>query len=107
MTPGTGQGWTLLTSHGHVLVHVAANPTATVREITEALGISERRVIAVLHDLEEAGMVRSRRVGKRKHHKVIATARFRHPSLRHVPVGAITKLLRPRVLSPASLRWRG
>lgn len=101
------QRWTVLTSHGHVLVYVAANPTATVREVTEALGISERRVIAVLHDLEDAGMVRSRRVGNRKHYKVVPTARFRHPALSHVAVGGVLKLLRPRVLAVASMRWRG
>ena len=46
--------WTLLTSHGHVLFYIAAEPDATVREMTIALGISERRVIAVLHDLNQA-----------------------------------------------------
>lgn len=102
----TGPSWTVLSSHGHVLVYVAASPKATAREITGALGISQRRVITILHDLEEVGMVRSRRIGNRKAYKVVSTARFRHPALQHLAVGELVKLLRPRLVDVVSLRWR-
>lgn len=92
--------WTLFSSHGHVLLYVAAVPRATGREIADALGLSERRVITVLHDLEAAGMVRSRRTGTRKEHQLVASARFRHPMLRHVRVGEVVQRVRPRVTTP-------
>lgn len=98
--------WTLLTSHGHVLFFIAGEPDATVRQITSALGISERRVIAVLHDLEEAGMIRSTRVGVRKHYEINEDAHFRHPTLSHVRLGDVMSQLRPRSDGPPMLRWR-
>lgn len=99
--------WTLLTSHGHVLFYLGAEPDATVRQITNALGISERRVIAVLHDLEDAGMITSRRVGVRKHYEVNQDAHFRHPTLSHVRLGDVMETLCPKTEGPPMVRWRG
>jgi len=98
--------WTLLTSHGHVLFYVASDPDATVRQITDALGISERRVSTILHDLEAGGMVRSTRVGVGKHHEVNPEATFRHPTLGHVRLQDVLGKLRPRVVVTEQVRWR-
>jgi DNA-binding transcriptional ArsR family regulator len=98
--------WTLLTSHGHVLFFLAAEPDATVRQITDAIGISERRVSSILHDLEEAGMITSTRVGTRKHYEVNADAHFRHPTLSHIPLRDVLGQLKPRQTSPPTVRWR-
>ncbi|MCC7368722.1 MAG: helix-turn-helix transcriptional regulator [Chloroflexi bacterium] len=98
--------WTLLTSHGHVLFFVAAEPDATVRKITDAIGISERRVSSILHDLEEAGMIRSTRVGTRKHYEVNPDAHFRHPTLSHVMLRDVLGQIQARDTSPPTVRWR-
>ncbi|HZR99848.1 MAG TPA: helix-turn-helix domain-containing protein [Chloroflexota bacterium] len=98
--------WTLLTSHGHVLFYLAAEPDATIRQITDAIGLSERRVVAVLHDLEAAGMVRSTKVGNRKHYEVNPDAKFRHPTLSHVALRDVLGQLRVRASGPPPLRWR-
>ncbi|MFN0070420.1 MAG: winged helix-turn-helix domain-containing protein [Chloroflexota bacterium] len=98
--------FTLLTSHGHVLFYLVAEPDATIRQITAALGLSERRVIAVLHDLEAAGMVTATRVGVRKHYEINGEAHFRHPTLSHVRLSDVMDSLRPRVDGPPMLRWR-
>ena len=78
--------WTLLTSHGYVLFFVAAEPDATIRRISDILGLSERRVASILHDLESAGMLRATRAGRRKHYAINPDAKFRHPALSHVPL---------------------
>jgi hypothetical protein len=98
--------WTLLTSHGHVLFYLVSQPDATVRQITDAIGISDRRVIAILHDLEAADMVRSSRVGVRKHYEVNPEAHFRHPVLNHVRLGDVLEQLRVREPLPPPIRWR-
>ena len=38
----SGGSWTLLTGHGHVLVEIARNPTARIRDISAAADITER-----------------------------------------------------------------
>ena len=89
-------GWTLLTSHGQVLFYVAAYPDATIPTIGAALGLSERRVGAILRELRDDGMVRVRRVGRRNSYEVDGAARFRHPSLAHVELQDILQKLVPR-----------
>ena len=51
----TGSRWTLLTGHGHVLVEIARNPTARIRDIAAAAGITERTAQSIVADLEAAG----------------------------------------------------
>ena len=110
--PGSGaeessrSRWTLLTSHGHVLFYIAAEPDATVRQITDATGISERRVISVLRDLQEANMVTATKVGNRRHYDVDPEAHFRHPTLRHVRLRDVLARLRVRNMTPAPPRWK-
>jgi hypothetical protein len=36
---GSGGSWTLLTGHGHVLVEIARNPEAPIRDISGAVGL--------------------------------------------------------------------
>ncbi|MCP6768653.1 Rrf2 family transcriptional regulator, partial [Klebsiella pneumoniae] len=50
-----GSHWTFLTSHAHVLLCVAGDPAIRVRDIAEAVGITERMALRILHDLAEAG----------------------------------------------------
>jgi hypothetical protein len=50
-----GGTWTLLTGHGHVLVEIARNAQARIRDIAAAAGLAERTVQAIIADLEAAG----------------------------------------------------
>jgi DNA-binding MarR family transcriptional regulator len=84
---GQGQSkrsWTILSSHGMVLFHVAAHPETTVREVSDALGITERQVIRILKDLVAGEMLEIRREGRRNSYVVNAEAHFRHPTLSHI-----------------------
>ena len=51
----SGGTWTLLTGHGHVLVEIARNPEARIRDISPVVGLTERSVQAIVADLEAAG----------------------------------------------------
>jgi DNA-binding IclR family transcriptional regulator len=57
--------WTFLTSHASVLLEVAREPEATVREIAERAGLTERQAHRVLADLVEGGYLQRERVGRR------------------------------------------
>ncbi len=90
--------WTIFSHHGHVLFYVAANPEATIRAISDALGITERHVARILKHLQAAGMVQVERSGRRNCYTVNPAARLRHPTLAHVTLDRIVQA----VTSPPS-----
>lgn len=72
--------WTFLTNHAHVLIHLAGAPDSRIRDIAAAVGITERSVQGILHDLEEAGYVATTKVGRRNAYSIETDLRFRHPA---------------------------
>ena len=93
-SPGEPGGtWTLLTGHGHVLVEIARNPDARVRDISTAAGITERTAQAIVADLEAAGYLTRTRVGRRTRYTVNPDSLFRHPAQEGHRVGPFLALL--------------
>jgi DNA-binding MarR family transcriptional regulator len=88
--------WTFLTNHAHVLICIAADPAARVRDIAERVGITERAVARILVDLEEAGYIIRERDGRRTSYHIRASLPLRHPLERHKRVSALLDA----VLSP-------
>jgi hypothetical protein len=85
--PGERDGsWTLLTGHGHVLVEVARNPGARIRD-SAAVGLTERTVQAIVADLEAAGNLTRTRTGRRTRYTVNPDSSFRHPAQEGLRVG--------------------
>ena len=76
----SGGSWTLLTGHGHVLVEIARNPGARVRDISAVAGLTERTVQAIVADLEAAGYLTRTRTGRRTRYTVNHDSVFRHPA---------------------------
>jgi len=71
--------WTFLSNHGHILVCVARDPNIRVREIAQAVGITERAVQRILGELEAAGVILRRRNGRRTHYEIDGELPLRHP----------------------------
>jgi DNA-binding MarR family transcriptional regulator len=78
--------WTFLSNHGHVLVHLSRNPESKIREIADAVGITERRAQSILAELEEAGYVLITREGRRNKYAVNTKKKFRHPAEANRPI---------------------
>jgi predicted transcriptional regulator of viral defense system len=72
--------WTFLTHHGHVLLHVARDPDATVEEIASVVGVTTRSALKILKDLESEGYLERERRGRRNHYVVHPDRPLRHPS---------------------------
>ena len=85
--------WTLLTGHGHVLVEIARNPEARIRDISAAAGLTERTVQAIVADLEAAGYITRSRSGRRTRYTVRHESQFRHPAQEGLQVGPFLALL--------------
>jgi DNA-binding MarR family transcriptional regulator len=57
MAPAPPAEWSFLTNHGQVLVHIARDPDARLREIGDAVGITERAAHRIVSELAEAGYI--------------------------------------------------
>ena len=88
-----GGSWTLLTGHGRVLVEIAGNPEARIRDISSVVGLTERTVQAIVADLEAAGYLIRTRTGRRTHYTVNPDSQFRHSAQRGLRVGPLLTLL--------------
>ena len=84
---GSGGSWTLLTGHGHVLVEIARNPEARIRDISPVVGLTERTVQAIVADLAAAGYLTRTRVGRRTRYTVNPDSPFRHKAQEGLTVG--------------------
>lgn len=71
--------WTFLSNHGHILVCIARDPNIRVREIAQAVGITERAVQRILGELEEAEVISRRRHGRRTRYEIDGDQPLRHP----------------------------
>src|SRR6202008_3324196 len=79
-TEQSGGSWTLLTGHGHVLVEITRSPDARIRDISAAVGLTERTVQAIVADLEAAGYLTRTRTGRPTRYTVNHDSMFRHPA---------------------------
>lgn len=91
-----GRGWTFLTNHAHVLLVVRRDPHVRLREIADAVGITERAVQLILGDLEDTGYVKRTRVGRRNSYQVLGGP-LRHPLDRGRAVDDMLDALTDRV----------
>jgi len=85
--------WTFLSNHAHVLVCLARNSEARLRDIALDVGITERRVSSIVTDLEAEGVIRISRVGRRNTYSINRRARLRHPLESHQTVGDLLRAI--------------
>ena len=86
---GGGRQWTFLSNHGHVLICLARDPEARLRDVAQAVGITERAVQKIVADLETAGVLTRERTGRRNRYQLAAGRPLRHPLEAHRTVGAL------------------
>lgn len=88
--------WTFLSNHGHVLVALALDSRARLRDIAGQVGVTERAVQMIVADLVEAGVVEKRRAGRRNEYLIQREATFRHPLEAATSVGEFLDLVQSR-----------
>lgn len=92
-SPAAEAQWTFLTNHAHVLLSLAQNPEALMRDVAAAVGVTERAVQRIVAELEEAGYVRKERDGRRNRYEVKTALPLRHPIERHCQVGHLVRMV--------------
>jgi len=85
--------WGFLTSHARVLLCIAHDPGARLRDIAARLGITERSAHGIVTELAEAGYVIRQKDGRRNRYQIQAHLPLPEPTSRERTVGEILALL--------------
>jgi hypothetical protein len=64
-----------------------------MRQMSESLSLTERRIAQVVRDLAEAELLGVTRNGRRNSYSVNPNAGFRHPTLSHITLGKFVEVL--------------
>ena len=73
--------WKFLTNHAHVLLCVVHEPEIRLREIADAVGITERAAHRIIAELENDGYISRERKGRRNLYQFHPDMVKRHPDL--------------------------
>jgi hypothetical protein len=86
-------GWSFLTNYARVLLYMAHDPGARLRDIAADLGITERSAHAIIAELAEAGYVVKQKDGRRNRYQIEAHLPLPEPSTREPAIGEVLALL--------------
>lgn len=85
--------WTFFSNHAHVLVYLHEDGQARVRDVAEAVGITQRAVLKIIADLETEGLIERSREGRRNRYTLHLDAPLRHPLEAHRTVRELMELV--------------
>lgn len=91
--PATGSPWTFLTNHAHVLICIAGDPEARMRDVAARVGVTERAVQRIVAELEEGGYLVRRKEGRRNRYEVTGSRPLRHPVEKHCLTQALLEMV--------------
>jgi hypothetical protein len=98
--------WNFLTNHGRALLCIARDPETRLRDIANALDITERRAYGIVTDLTEAGYVVKTKEGRRNHYRIEAHLPLLESTGRVQAIGEVLQLLTAAESIPRTLRTR-
>ena len=93
MSPRLTPGWSFLTNHAQVLLCIAHDPGVRLRDIGEAVGITERAAHRIVVELADAGYISRRRNGRRSHYTIKSHLPLPDPLVREQKIGDLLDIL--------------
>ncbi len=98
--------WSFLTNHARALLCIAHDPGLRLRDMADALGVTERSAYAIVADLTAAGYVLKERDGRRNRYSIQHHMPLPDSTERQRTVGEVLHLLagtpRTRSRSPVA-----
>ena len=85
--------WSFLTNHAQVLVCIAHDPGVRLREIGEAVGITERAAHRIVVELANAGYISRERNGRRNLYTIKSHLPLPDPLAREQKIGDLLAIL--------------
>ena len=86
-------GWSFLSKHGRVLLCIAHDPGARLRDIAATVGITERSAYGIVTDLTAAGYAVKRKDGRRNRYQIQAHLPPHEPASQQLAIGEVLALL--------------
>jgi hypothetical protein len=86
-------GWSFLTNYAQVILCIAHDPRVRLREIGEAVGITERAAHRIVVELAAAGYISRTRNGRRNHYTIESDLPLPDPLARGQKVGDLLAIL--------------
>ena len=91
--------WSFITNHARVLLLLAGDPDARLRDLAAALDITERTAFGIVTDLVEAGYLIKQRGGRRNRYHIQEHLPLPDPIGRERTIGEVLELLAARHVS--------
>jgi DNA-binding MarR family transcriptional regulator len=88
--------WSFLTNHARALLFIASDPEARLRDLADALDVTERTAYGIVSDLAEAGYVLKEKEGRRNRYHIQAQLPLGDPLSRERTIGELLDLLAVR-----------
>ena len=85
--------WSFLTNHARAILFIAVQPDARLRDIADALGVTERNAYGIVVDLADAGYVVKEREGRRNRYQIRDDLPLRDQIGRERTIGELVDLL--------------
>jgi hypothetical protein len=85
--------WGFLTNHALVLLCIARDPGARLRDIAASVGITERSAFAIVSDLTAAGYIVKEKGGRRNSYQVEVHLPLPEATDRFLAIGDLLALL--------------
>lgn len=79
----TKHSWTFLTNHAHVLICITQQPDVRLSEVAQLVGIQERTVHRIVHELCDVGYLTVTREGRKNTYTINLDKPLRHPLEAH------------------------
>lgn len=96
MSDAIDSEWTFFSNYAHVLVCLAQNPGALLREVAERVGVTERTAMRLISRLDEAGILTRVKQGRRNFYRITTSEHLRHPLEAHCTIDELLgMILRP------------
>ena len=93
MPRDTAASWSFLTNHAQVLICIAQDPGIRLREIGDAVGITERAAHRIVVELADAGYISRERNGRRTRYTIKAHLPLPDPLAREQKLGDLLAIL--------------
>ena len=92
--PPTKTEWTFLSNHTHILLCLFRDPELRIRDLALNVGITERAVLRIIEELEKAGILKKKKIGRRNQYFIDGSVPLRHPLESHKNISELLRLLK-------------
>jgi DNA-binding IclR family transcriptional regulator len=96
--------WSFLTNHARVLMCIAHDPGARLRDIAASLGITERSAYGIVTDLAGAGYLIKQKDGRRNRYQIQAHLPLPEAASQEPAIGEVLAVLAGRRRQAAANR---